>query len=284
MAEFTFPRNEIRIRSIKLALADVSNIYERLARLLSEQAEIEISRTRKFADQTDEQFDAWKKNVRKEAFKITVTVFGREGESLFGDDVKVFQSPILPNKIQSIYATNITAYRGVARSAPVNSFELTLDFSKPPLLDANNLASSPTPNFSQLIVQGDRDGWVASVTEAVIGVTRANKTPRGWIHKAFVYDLGLFAIGMPAAIFVCWRFSDFINFYVGAAHAVVSGAAYIYIVLSVLMVYRALFGYAKWAFPTMELTNNHDSAMTHRGVLATILLAIIGNFIYDILW
>lgn len=281
--ERIFPRNAVPIRSTRLALSDITKIYERLAKSVGEQAEVEISKLVKPPAQSEEDFARYKADARGNAFNVTVTVFGREGSSLFGDDVKVFQSPLLPRKIDRIYATNITAYRAFANVSPINFFELMLDFSKPPLIDTQNFVSSPTPNVSNLTVQGDRDGWVASVTESVLGVTREGKTRRGWLHRGFVYDLGLYSIGVPAAIYACWSLADFINAKLEGVHSFVVGTAYIYVVLAVLVGYRALFGYSKWVFPTMELTSNEDSAVRHRAFLFTIVTGLVGKFIYDVL-
>jgi hypothetical protein len=282
--EIILPRNEIPIRSTRLSLADVIKIYQRLSAAVNEQAQIELSKLQRSENQTEEDFQHWKTNAEKHAFRVTVTIFGRDGTSLFGDDPKVFESPLLPTKIQSIFATNVTAYRSFTNAAPLNFFELNLDFSKPPLIDTNNFVSSPTPNNSNLVVQGDRDGWVAAVGEAVLVVTRGGKTNRSWLHRGLVYDAGLFGVGVPAALYACWALSDFINNHLQSIHPIVGAAAYIYIVLLSLNAYRALFGYAKWTFPTMELTNNNDSAIAHRAALLSTVAGVVGKLVYDLLF
>lgn len=283
MAEVILPRNEIPIRATRLSLADVVRVYERLERVLKEQALIEVAAVNRRPDQTEKQFDEWKRVAEREAFKTTVSIIGRDGTSLFGDSVSVFSSAILPKRIDRIYLTNMTAYRAFAGTAPTNFFELMLDFSKPPLLDANTFVSSPTPNISLLTVQGNRDSWVAAATDAVLGITSVNKTRRGWLHRSFIYDAGLFSVGLPIALYICWMLSGFINSQLSNVHSVVAGAAYIYVVLASLVGYRALFGYTKWVFPTMELTDNKDSDITHRTVLGTIVIGLAGRVLYDVI-
>src|ERR1044071_5824959 len=108
-----FPRKAIQLQAIRLSLEDVGRIYERLELQLHEQAEIEISKSVKPPDKTDAEFEAIKKDVRERAFKITVTVAGSDGHSLFGDDATIFKSPNLPDQISQIYMTNMTAYEAV---------------------------------------------------------------------------------------------------------------------------------------------------------------------------
>ena len=272
----------IPLSSISISIEDVAKIFEKLVLQIQEQAEIEISKFVKPADKTDEQFAAEKSDVRNRAFRVTVTVSGRDGQSLFGDDVAMFHSPNLPDKISSIYMTNVTAYQNVGGRRPLNAFELNLDFSKPKLLDANNPVSSPTPNVSNLSVQGDRESWVASISDAVLSVTQSRKTNRSWIHGAFVYDLGLVVFGFPVALYACWKVSPFVSSRFGEIHPFLSGAAYVYVILFIVWAYRILFGYTKWAFPTIELTDNKDAARTHRAIWAAIILGLIGNAIWEI--
>lgn len=62
-----------------------------------------------------------------------------------------------------------------------------------------------------------------------------------------------------------------------------AAAAYIYVVLLAIWAYRLLFGYSKWAFPTMELKENAKSANSHRLFWYAIVVGLIVNFIWEIL-
>lgn len=276
------PRKFIPLKAIQLSLDDVRNIYNRLTIQLGEQADHELSKLVKADNQTEADFATYKLNVREGAFKTTVTVVGRDGQSLFGDDVAVFSYALRPEKISNIYMTNITAYEAFSGRKPVNAFELQLDFSKPPLLDANNPVSAPTPNISSLTVQGDRESWIAAVVVAVTGVTDARKTRRSWVHQGFVYDAGLLIVGLPFALYVCWKLSPFISFQFGKIHLFLAAVAYVYAILVTLFAYRILFGYTKWAFPTLELTDNRDAAIKHRGIWSVIILSLVINVLWEL--
>jgi hypothetical protein len=95
------PRKVIPLQSLRLSLADIKKIYGRLNGYVEEQATIEISALAKPTDKTDEQFEAQKKDIRERAFKVTVTIRGREGDELYGEDVAIFDSPNRPEKNRS---------------------------------------------------------------------------------------------------------------------------------------------------------------------------------------
>lgn len=276
------PGKRIPLHSLAISLEDVTRIYQRLRRHVEEQAALEIGSLIKPAEKTDQEWQAELEEVRNRAFRITITISGDSGASLFGDDEALFSSPIRPQTISMIYMTNSTAYQTFTGQRPANTFELVLDFSKPPLLDSNNLVSAPTPNNSNLTVEGERDAWVASITDAVLGALQHRSTNRTLIHKAFVYDFGLMAMGLPLGVYISWKSSPFVTDYLGKVHPFISALAYVYIVLLTFWGYRILFGYAKWAFPTLELKDNADAARRHRTFWWAIVLGVLGSFLWDV--
>jgi len=275
------PSKEVRLEPMRMSLDDVATVYKRLGALLSEQADKEVASLQKATNQTDADLERQKANAHAQAFKITVTIAGPNGQSLYGEDVAVFESPSRPDKINLIYMTNITAYQRFTGHRPANSFELWFDFSKPPLLDASSPVSAPTPNGSLLKISGMTETWVAAVADAVLGITGARKVPEAWMHKAFAYDAGLVTVALPFAFYLCWRASSFISSRLAVIHPVVSGAAFVYVFFLSLMLYRMLFGYAKWAFPKVELTNNNDTARRHRAILFVIVTGLLVNVVWE---
>jgi len=240
-------------------------------------------RVTRLENQTDEQFAAFKERARTEAFKVTTSLIGRDGQTLFGADDTVFSSPSRPDKIASIYMTNGTAYQTFSHSRPINIFELTLDFSKSPLIDFSAPVSAPTANNSQLSVEGDREAWVAAITDAVLGVANARKTHRAWIHRGQLYDLGVLILGVPFALYLCWKLSTSIENHLGTVNKFLADAAYIYLFFLTLNLYRALFGYTRWTFPLVELSDNRDTNAGHRAFWGTIILALLVNVIWEVL-
>jgi hypothetical protein len=276
------PSKQLPIRAIRVSLEDIRRIFERLQAQVDAEGERVLSGLTRPDSTSEEQHAANRADLKSRAFRITVTVGGRDGSSLFGDDVGTFSSPNLPDQISFIYMTNVVAFEGVANQKPPNRFSLTFDFSKPPLLDAQNFVSSPTPNQSQLHIEGDNDAWVSTIFDAVDGIVKNRHTGRKLIHRGFSYDIGMFIFALPLSFWVCFRASSYINSLFGGIHDIVSGSAYVYLFFVALFFYRILFGYTKWAFPTAELTSNVDHSGRHRIFWSAIVLGIAGNAAWDL--
>ncbi len=275
-------RKVVPVPAVQLALADVITIYKRLAHQVEEQRDFEISHAVKQPAQTDAQFDELIAKAKADAFKVTTSLVGRDGQTFFGADATVFESASRPDPIGSIFMTNATAYTATIGRRPICVFELTLDFSKPPLVDASMPVSAPTPNMSVLSVEGDREAWVAAIADAVNSIVSVRKTRRGWLHRGSIYDAGVLLVGLPFALYVCWKASSWIQGNLGSITLFLASAAYVYIFFLVLNLYRVLFGYTKWAFPKIELIDNRDRASAHRAVWAGIVLALVGNILWEL--
>jgi hypothetical protein len=276
-----FTKKLIPLRSIAVDMDDLRRIFERLSHQLNEEADRQTKNLTRPEDETEIEFAERIANARKNAFRITVTISGNDGDELFGDTVELFSSPNLPDAIRSIYMTNVVAYKGQTGSNPPNGFSLTFDFQKPPLIDNNNPVSNPTANGSNLIVDGDRDSWVASVSEAVMGVLSKRKNKRTFLHAAFVYDAGMMILGLPLGLYLCWQMSNIIDVNLGKHSVFLTSVAYVYIVLMGIWTYRILFGYTKWAFPVVEMKENEARSVRHRYIWSTIVFGVLGNAVYE---
>lgn len=265
-------------------MGDIRKIYRSLQDLNAEHGELILAGTPKKEEQTKRQFEEFKEQARNAAFQVTVTIVGDGNRRTVGSDESIFASETLPDSIDMIYMTNINSYRQFDGRLPVEQFELTIDFSRPPLLDPNTIISGPTPNDSNLKVQGVKTSWVAATIEVVNSVFKARANHRGFLHRAFVYDIGLMIFGLPAALYVAWKASGLIDKHVGSWSAFLEAVAYVYIILLVIWVYRALYGYTKWAFPSVELKDNKHSSSTHRKIWSAIILGLATKFLFEILW
>jgi hypothetical protein len=65
------------------------------------------------------------------------------------------------------------------------------------------------------------------------------------LHRGYVYDLGLRIFGFPFALYVSERLQPLVSVAPGQTRSVLVAAVYIYIVLVVLNIYTALFGYGE---------------------------------------
>ena len=276
-------KKTIPLKGISISVEDVRRIVQRLLPHVEKEGHHEVEQllaSGPYDQERHVQLDL----QREQAYRITITIVGRDGESLFGYGAEVFDSLNIPTPIESIFITNSTAYQTVTGRNPLNIFTLHLDFSVPPLVDNNNPVSNPTPNFSNLTIEGDRNTWVPLIQDAVTDIIGKKTNRRSSIHAANIYDIGLWILCFPVAIYSCWRSSKIVETYLGVHSSFISAAAYVYIVLMVLLLYRIVFGFAKWAFPIVELTDNEDRSKTYRKVLGAILLTLIGSAIYDLLF
>ena len=272
----------IPIRDLTLDVTDVRRIVTRLIPYVDKEGEREINHHLEVGPDTQEYRNVLQLQ-RQEAYRITVTIDGRDGERLIGHGIEPFDSPSMPESVVSVFISNVASYQAVTGRTPANKFTLSLDFSAPPLLDGDNPVSSPTTNHSNLSIEGDHDAWVASISHVVLSVLERKSNSRNMIHAPFAYDIGLFLVGLPMSFYLCWRLSNVIEMHLGAINAVLSGAAYIYVVLVTLFGYRILFGYTKWAFPTMELVSNEGRSRRHRRFWYTLLVGLVVSGLYDLL-
>ena len=275
-------KKTIPLRGLSVNVQDVRRIIERLVRQVEEEGNREVARLLENGPSDPEHLQRIEVG-REQAFRATVTITGKDGETLFGYGIEPFDSPNVPEPIESIYISNVSAYQNVFGRNPGNYFTLNFDFSTPPLVDNNNPVSSPTPNFSTFTVEGDRDAWVAPVQQAVTDILSRKSNGRAFMHAAFVYDIGLALLGLPAAIYLCWRLGEIVQANLGIYSPFLAAAAYIYVFFLVANIYRVLFGYTKWAFPTVELIDNEGQSKKHRKFWFGIMLSIVASAIYDLL-
>lgn len=273
------PRKEIPLAAYTLEISDVRKIFERLSGHVNNQADREIGELVKPDDREEEEWERVISEERKRAFRITVTIRGTGGSELYGDDVQIFSSPNLPDRIEYIYMTNVVAYRGVANREPANSFALQLDFSKPSLVDSSNVIMGPTPNNSRLWINGDNEAWVATIDDAVNGVLKERKNKREFIHRGHIYDLGVVIIGVPFALYVEFQMLAFIKARFGELHDILIVGVFIYVFFACLWIYRVLFSYTKWAFPSLEMVSVSDTAPKHRKFWYVIATGLVVNFV-----
>ncbi|RVU37826.1 hypothetical protein EOI86_00530 [Hwanghaeella grinnelliae] len=277
-----FPSKTTPISCAKLSIEDVAKIFRRLEKSVLEQGDLEISELLPQENEPSAEFEERKQKIKESAFRVTVTINGSDGSSFFGDNEALFYSESLPDEISMVYMTNKTAYNGVARIDPNNGFELTLDFSKPPLLDFRNSISSPTGNVSGLRITGDRDSWVATIHSAVMDIVDLRRTRRRLIHIGAAYDIGLAVIGFPLGFYFCRHSSPLIEKLFAESSVFLTSAAYFYLMLLTLWIHRVMFEYARWIFPTLELEKNNSNIVFHRGFWWTIIVSVLGSIAYDL--
>jgi hypothetical protein len=194
------------IRGIIIDLVAVHKIYMDLAKIVEKEADNFISTLKKPDDRTDEQFDDEKKQIRRTAFKVTVTIKRIDGANLYGETIDVFNKDIMPSPVTGIFMTNGTAYAGVFKAPPKNHFTFLPDFGKPAIVDWSSIVSYPTANNSNLAINGLDVTFVRSVESSILNPLQYRRSPWKYLHAPFAYDFGLWFIAVPYAIYSTTKF------------------------------------------------------------------------------
>jgi hypothetical protein len=262
----------VPIRGCSTSLKQIKNVYSELNELNMREAERIIGQIPKPQEKTDEQFATDMAQLKKRAFKLTVSIIGGEDNvTKYGEDANIFDSTDLPSPINTMFFTNENAYKNQAGGAsPPNFFRLWIHFTKPPLFDPNPLLSAPTPNPSMVTIKADDLAYFRA-TQSIINTKLKKNLWYAAIHEKFAYDIGLWFLWAP---YLLYTITIYIDKLLPSASPLASfrTAFYIYGIGLGLIAYRALHGYLKWAFPVNILAENKDTAMKHRGTSKNIPL------------
>lgn len=230
----------------------------------------------------DDVFKADQGRVR-DAFILTITVRGTDNKEMFGTVAEIFNSPNFPDQVHTFYANSSTTLRARYNFTPRNSVEMYLDFSRPAPLDFNWMPSRGTENESNYEVQGQNATWTNGLFHELTTFFDARIVPLKWIHKASVWDAILWLGAFPLSLWACYRLAPFVSETAGKYSQFLQAAAYIYIVLVCINLFRAGFHYTRWLWPRAEYVAEGNRALRHRVVLGAIAISIVGAFAYDIL-
>ncbi len=272
----------VHFGSAAFTLEGIRRIYDGLSHIVDEQCDIELSTLVKRDDQSEDQFSAFKAQLRSEVFRVIVTVDFTDNSSMTEASRDVIALEPNGPHITRIYMSNVAPYKNRTGFEPEHRFGLLLDFSQPPLLDAGGSISSPTENATALTIAGTRAGWSAGIEATVKKHVYRRRRIRTWFHGSFVYDLFLQLLGIPFAFYLCWLASPTINGWLAITSPVIIAAAYIYVGFVGLWGYRILFSYAKWAFPLIEVTDQSTRPALHRKIWWAIVTVVFGKVFWDL--
>jgi hypothetical protein len=257
-------------------------IYSDLSKVIEKKADEFCSGLKIPEGYTQEKIESESTALRQKAFKVTVTLANPTGANFYDESIDIFASEFIPSPLASVYMTNNTAFMGAFKSNPQDSFSLLLDFGKPPVFDWASIVSSPTANKSNLAISGLDMTFVRSIESSVMNALQDRRPFWKFIHVPFAYDIGLWFLAMPYGIYEGAKV-------IGALIKKLPAfddyklALYIYAVVLLLLGYPVLFQYVKWVFPLNIYSENQDSSVLHRSVIAAIVLGLVGNVIYDAL-
>lgn len=268
------------IRSFSTKKEELYNLLKILQERSTAAGDIEIANVEKIGE-AEEKNEEIKKELR-ERCELKVTLKGIEGQELFGSIDEIFNSPNFPEEISTIFVASDTLLR-VVNYYPRNSFKLFLDFTKPAMLNFSFLPSQATPNNSNITVEGYDTTWVHGVFNEINSFIDKHPSKLTWIHQHSVYDLLVWLLGLPLGFWSVYKLSGWLNKIFGSFSVFVKSAAYVYIFLLTLILFRILFHYARWIWPLIEYQSPRNKALKHRIVLGVIFIGLIGKLIYDLI-
>lgn len=278
---------EIPVRGCHLTLDNIKEAYRDLQAINRKFGEQIVATVPRSPDMTDQQWEAHKAFLLSDAFCLTTTVNGLRDEQLYGETVDVFDSPNLPKPIKSIFFTAANSFKRHANgNEPTNRISVFLDFGKPELFDPNPLVSAATPNEGNVTVNAQDITYFNAVQKAVEKRLTSNRTWYGAIHRNFAYDVGMWFLALPVALY----FSAFYMNQIiptGSKFELFRWPLFVYFVGLSLIAYRALMAYAKWAFPVNILAENKDKALKHRlalGGLTSWLFYQVASTVYSMVF
>lgn len=260
----------IPIRGCKLSLESIKKFYLDLERINQEFGQSVVSQMIRQPEISDKDWEQYKELLRQDAFRLTITITGDRNQRVHGESSEVFSSENLPSRIDHIYFTNLTSYRRNADgSNPINELHVNLDFKKPELLDPAPLVSEATPNNSTVFIQAANISFSNSIRDAVEDKLNSRKNWFGFLHKNFSYDAGQWFVALPIILVLSTFYMEkwFVD---GSTYAPYKWAFFIYASGLLLVAYRFLISYAKWAFPVNVLAENKDASWRHRLALGGI--------------
>jgi hypothetical protein len=270
------------IPACSLTVDDLRRLYSILSEKAREATERQIQLLRQVPGQSDEEFAAFKDEVRA-SLRLSVQVQDETGEWIGGVVPDVLNEESLPDSIESIVYDSAFLFRARFGQEPDASFQVKLDFSRVDVLDLTNPSGSPTPNDSTAVFRGQVITWVNGVHSQVESFFRDRATPFSWLHSHYVYDLLLVLVGFPASLAWVYRIDQWLTPFSGRAPQALFVAFYVYVVLVSLYMFRLTFNYARRIFPRLELRRvERRGAWRQRAQLAGLVGGLLSSALYEL--
>lgn len=234
----------------------------------------------KLPEESDTDFDTRKTRVTN-AFVTSVTITAETGEIITGNNEDIFHEAFLPTAIKYVLYSTSSVPNAVLNHLPEDRIVVFLDFSRPPLMDFGRLPTLATPNESNLTIDSRNESWFAATKLKLGNFFEERKTGHDWLHRAAVYDILLFTVGVPIGLWASYRinilFPGINNF-----GAFLKNSALVYAFFISLIFFRIMFSYSRWVFPKIEIeTDSTRTPTRHRILWTAIILSVIGTALYD---
>jgi hypothetical protein len=256
-------------------------ILELINTSAQEAAQDEISKLQAEAFAKD-QFESLKRTIR-DCYRANIEIVGANGEYFSSTSPAQLTENALPATVNRITFDTSFLYRTTFNRDPQNSIKLVFDFTKPPLLDFISNPSRPTSNESGVQIVGQSQSWAIGVYQSLLECLKPRKTNRAWLHRASMYDLLLWIVVMPLSFWNLNKLTVGFPQVFTSVPGVLAVFASIYFFILVLFLFRAIFNYARWLFPFVELDTSVKSVSRKQRIFFFgLLIAIVYGLVRDI--
>jgi hypothetical protein len=270
----------IEVPSCVLSVDDLRKLFADLDALTREATGRQIDGFVQPIGMTPAAFATSKSQVKQES-GLTMYVFGKHGEQLAITSPAVITRDALPDRLSTVTFDSAGSFKLQVNYDPVNRFRLVFDFTESPLLGTHDPWTQPTPNISAFEIVGADQTWVAGVADKVLGFLRARKRTRRWLHGAGTFTLLGWVVGIPAILWLIYRWDGLIQRVTGGVPSTLRAVVYIYVFLVLFLLYRGVFYFVRWLFPIIELEGSRSK--TARTVGGAIVLGLVTGLVYDVL-
>jgi len=258
---------------------DLRRLFNDLDAWTREVTAAQIDGLHQTAGTTPEDFARLKRDAKAEA-GLVMYVYGRNGEQIALHAAGTITAEVLPHALLSIIFDSAPRFNAQLNYDPLNRFRLVLDFREPGGVISYDPWNSPTPNESSFTIIGNNQTWVAGVSDMALGFLKDRKRSRRWLHGPITFTLVNWLVGFPAAFWLIYRVDGITQRFVAGLPTALRGGIYIYLFLTLLLMFRVLIYILRWLFPIIELEGSRSKAV--RTSVSVVLFGLLTALIYDI--
>ena len=227
--------------------------------------------------ETESDFEARRKRVF-DAFVTSMTAQGTNGEVAHGNNEAFLEDSNLPEQLLSIFFSTKSVPNAFGITPPCH-LVVFLDFTRPPKFDLTRMPTLPTVNETNFEIIADSETWFAATKARLSQFFDERRTGVNWLHRAGIYDLLLFFVGVPIAIWVSYR----VSVRLPSMHSALVGAFIVYAFLFSVILFRFGFAYSRWVYPKIEMDSETVRAtpLRHRAAWSAIVIGIVAGLLWD---
>jgi len=214
------------ITACRLRRGDMRRLYGLINERQVEYGKTVLDQLAQQPNESPDQFNARKTSVAR-AFVTTVSVTGSNGEVITGEVEEFLDSINIPAKILTVFYSTVTGPSVVLPGFSQQSrATVLLDFSRPTVLDFTKFPSLPIPNNSEFAVASNSESWFTALNSRLTQFFLDRRTGYDWLHRPGIYDLLLFFLAVPFALWIDYRIEGWK--FLQATSSIIRSSVYVY--------------------------------------------------------